>query len=187
MPLHTHVGSATPDYGDLPGAGALFAVECLWFSHRPLWFLIWGGVFEAHPGLKMVFAEQGADWVPDTLRIMDNMYYGMFRHERKRLSLSPKKYFRRQCYVEAMFLGRREVKMRHEIGVENMLWGSDYPHYEGTWPHSKKSITETLAGVPEVEIRMILSQNAAALYGFDLTELGGIAAEVGPEVAVEGT
>ena len=67
MPLHTHVGSAVPDYGDLPGANALFAMESPFFSHRPFWFLIWGGVFENHPGLTMVFAEQGSDWVPDTL------------------------------------------------------------------------------------------------------------------------
>ncbi len=133
----------------------------------------------------MVFAEQGADWVPDTLRIMDNMYYGMFRHERARLSLSPKKYFKRQCFVEAMFLGRREVEMRHAIGVENMLWGSDYPHYEGTWPHSRKSIEETLSGVPDEEVRKILSENAAPLYGFDLDELDAIASAVGPELPSE--
>ena len=182
LPVHTHVGSATPDYGDLPGSGALFAVESLWFSHRPLWFLIWGGVFERHPGLKMVFAEQGADWVPDTLRIMDNMYLHMFRHEKKRLSLKPSEYWKRQCYVEAMFLSRREARMRHDIGIENMLWGSDYPHYEGSWPHSKKLIQKALHDVPEHEVRAILSENAAALYGFDLQELDAIAARVGPAI-----
>ncbi|MEN8185196.1 MAG: amidohydrolase family protein, partial [Myxococcota bacterium] len=148
LPLHTHVGSASPDYGDLPGAGALFAYESLWFSHRPLWFLIWGGVFERHPGLRMVFAEQGADWVPDTLRIMDNMYLYMFRHEQQRLRLRPSEYWQRQCYVEAMFLSRREARMRERIGVANMLWGSDYPHYEGSWPRSKELVARALHDVP---------------------------------------
>ena len=93
---------------------------------------------------------------------------------------------KRQCFVEAMFLGRREVEMRHAIGVENMLWGSDYPHYEGTWPHSKKPIAETLAGVPDEAVRMILSENAASLYGFDLAELDAVASKLGPEVPNDG-
>jgi predicted TIM-barrel fold metal-dependent hydrolase len=187
LPLHTHVGSATPDYGDLPGAGALFAYESLWFSHRPLWFLIWGGVLERHPDLRIVFAEQGADWVPDTLRILDNMYLHMFRHEQKRLSLKPSEYWQRQCYVEAMFLSRREARMRERIGVPNMLWGSDYPHYEGSWPHSKELIARALADVPEDERCRILSENAAALYGFDLAQLDAVGAEVGPEIPAPAT
>ena len=182
LPLHTHVGSASPDYGDLPGAGALFAYESLWFSHRPLWFLIWGGVFERHPTLRIVFAEQGADWVPDTLRIMDNLYLHMFRHEQQRLSLKPSEYWQRQCYVEAMFLSRREARMRERIGVPNMLWGSDYPHYEGSWPRSKELISRALADVPDDQRRSILSENAAALYGFDLAELDPIGQNVGPDI-----
>ena len=182
LPLHTHVGSATPDYGDLPGAGALFAYESLWFSHRPLWFLVWGGVFERHPELRIVFAEQGADWVPDALRIMDNLYLHMFRHEQKRLSLKPSEYWRRQCYVEAMFLSRREARMRERIGIPNLLWGSDYPHYEGSWPRSKELVANALRDVPEDQRRAILSENAAALYGFDLAELDAIAEKVGPEI-----
>ncbi len=181
LPLHTHVGSATPDYGELPGVGPIFAQESLWFSHRPLWFLVWGGVFERHPDLRMVFAEQGADWVPDTLRIMDNMYLHMFRHEQQRLSLKPSEYWQRQCYVQAMFLSRREARMREQIGVANMLWGSDYPHYEGSWPNSKKLIHRALHDVPEHEARAILSENAARLYGFDLAELDAIASRIGPE------
>jgi predicted TIM-barrel fold metal-dependent hydrolase len=186
LPLHTHVGSATPDYGDLPGSTTLFATESMWFSHRPFWFLIWGGVFERYPRLRVVFAEQGADWVPDTLRLLDSMYLSMFRHEQKRLRLRPSEYWRRQCAVEAMFMGRREVEMRHAIGIENLVWGSDYPHYEGSWPNSMKCLHEALEGVPEPEIRAILSGNAARIYGFDLGQLDPIAARVGPEVATLG-
>ena len=182
LPLHTHVGSATPDYGDLEGSGALFAYESLWFSHRPLWFLIYGGVFERHPGLRMVFAEQGADWVPDTLRILDNLYLHMFRHEQKRLSRRPSEYWQQQCYVEAMFLSRREARMRERIGIPNMLWGSDYPHYEGSWPRSRELVAHALQDVPDAERRAILSENAAALYGLDLAALDEIGARVGPEI-----
>ena len=182
LPVHTHVGSATPDYGDHPGSGALFAYESLWLSHRPLWFLILGGVFERHPSLRMVFAEQGADWVPDTLRILDNIVLHMFRHEQGRLSLKPSEYWQRQCYVQAMFLSRREARMRNEIGVSTMLWGSDYPHFEGSWPRSKALIGRALADVPDAERRAILCENAAALYGFDLAELDVIGKMVGPDL-----
>lgn len=182
LPLHTHVGSATPDYGELPGSIPLFAYESLWFSHRPLWFLIWGGVFERHPELRVVFAEQGAEWVPDTLLILDRMYEGVFRHEQKRLSMAPSAYWRRQCYVQAQFLGEREIELRHEIGVHNMLWGSDYPHYEGTWPRSKRAIQKNLAGIPAAEARAILCGNAAAVYGFDLAALDRLGARIGPEL-----
>lgn len=182
MPIHTHVGSAVPDYGDLPGSNALFAMESTFFSHRPFWFLIWGGVFENHPDLTMVFAEQGSDWVPDTLQMMDNMYGYMFRHEQGRLKSRPSEYWRRQCFVQAMFFRASEANLRHKIGIENMLWGSDYPHYEGSWPNSRKVIHEALHGAPESEIRAILGENAARLYGFDLAVLDQIAADVGPTI-----
>jgi predicted TIM-barrel fold metal-dependent hydrolase len=183
MPLHTHVGSATPDYGDLPGSLTIFATESMWFSHRPLSFLIWGGVFERHPGLQVVFAEQGSDWVPDVLVLLDSMYLKMFKHEQKRLSLPPSEYWKRQCTVQSMFLSRREVALRHEIGIANMTWGSDYPHYEGSWPNSLKCLREMLVDVPESEIKAILSENAARIYGFDLEILDTLAAEIGPETA----
>jgi predicted TIM-barrel fold metal-dependent hydrolase len=180
LPIHTHVGSATPDYGDLPGSLTLFATESMWFSHRPFWFLVWGGVFERHPRLRMVFAEQGSDWVPDLLELLDRMYHTMFRHERKRLSVPPSEYWRRQCTVQSMFLTPREVAQRHQIGIENMTWGSDYPHYEGSWPNSLRCLREMLREVAPSEIEALLSRNAARLYGFDLARLDGIAASLPP-------
>ena len=176
MPLHTHVGSATPDYGDLPGSTTLFATESMWFSHRPFWFLLWGAVFERHPKLQMVFAEQGADWVPDLLQLLDFMYDTYFAHEQKRLSLKPSEYWRRQCTVQAMFLSQRDVDARHIIGIENMTWGSDYPHYEGSYPKSIGHLQQLLKGVPEDEVRALLAGNAARIYGFDMAELDAVAA-----------
>jgi predicted TIM-barrel fold metal-dependent hydrolase len=176
MPIHTHVGSAIPDYGDLPGSLTLFATESMWFSHRPFWFLIWGGVFERHPRLRMVFAEQGSDWVPELLELLDRMYKTMFKHEQKRLSVPPSEYWRRQCTVQSMFLTPREVAQRHEIGIDNMTWGCDYPHYEGSWPFSLRCLREMLKGVDEPDIRALLSTNAARVYGFDLERLDRVAA-----------
>jgi len=62
------------------------------------------------------------------------------------------------------------------------MWGSDYPHLEGTWPNTLKSLNETFGDYPEEEIRAILGLNAAQVYGFDLDELRPIADEIGPTV-----
>jgi predicted TIM-barrel fold metal-dependent hydrolase len=58
VPLHTHVGPGTPNYGNGPEAPLLYALESPWYPHRPLWFLTLSGVFERHPGLKLIFTEQ---------------------------------------------------------------------------------------------------------------------------------
>jgi predicted TIM-barrel fold metal-dependent hydrolase len=55
---------------------------------------------------------------------------------------------------------------RYVIGVENLMWGSDYPHDEGTFPHSREVIERTFEGIPEDEKRKMVGENAAKLYGF---------------------
>ena len=70
--------------------------------------------------------------------------------------------------------------MRYDIGIENMMFGSDYPHVEGTWPRTYDWVRATLGGIPEDEQRLILGANAARLYGFDLDELDDRAARGHP-------
>ncbi|HEY3701640.1 MAG TPA: amidohydrolase family protein, partial [Acidimicrobiales bacterium] len=70
MVLHTHSGAGPADYGDGPGMMAIYATEAHWWAARPLWVLMWSGVFERHPGLKYVVAENGAWWAPDILTKM---------------------------------------------------------------------------------------------------------------------
>jgi hypothetical protein len=63
------------------------------------------------------------------------------------------------------------------------MWGSDYPHDEGTAQYSDEAIRLSFAGVPESEVRAMLGENAARVYGFDLAELEPLAARLGPRVA----
>ena len=70
--------------------------------------------------------------------------------------------------------------MRHEIGVENMMWGSDYPHPEGSWPVTRQQQIDALHGVPDQEIRAMLGGNAAEFYGLDVDKLAPLVAEIGP-------
>jgi len=77
---------------------------------------------------------------------------------------------------------REDCLHRDRIGVDSVMWGSDYPHREGSAPYSHEAIRLTFAGVPRDEVALMLGGNAAALYGFDLDALAPIAARVGPRV-----
>jgi predicted TIM-barrel fold metal-dependent hydrolase len=79
----------------------------------------------------------------------------------------PSDYWRRNMFVEFMEddLG---IQMRDTIGVDNMLWGSDFPHAESTWPKSRDFLTRIFAGVSEPDLKRITSENAAKLFGFKL-------------------
>jgi predicted TIM-barrel fold metal-dependent hydrolase len=95
----------------------------------------------------------------------------------------PSFYAKRNCYYGASSPSRRELAGRHEIGIDHILWGTDYPHYEGTFPHTRKALRHTFHDVPRDEARAILGENAARLYGFDLEKLAPLAARFGPTPA----
>ncbi|MBW1883616.1 MAG: amidohydrolase family protein, partial [Deltaproteobacteria bacterium] len=81
----------------------------------------------------------------------------------------------------AAFMDGDVVAVRHEIGVDKLMWGSDYPHIEGTWPHTAQKLAVAFAGVSQAECQKMLGGNAAEVYGFDVDKLSKHAAEVGPK------
>jgi predicted TIM-barrel fold metal-dependent hydrolase len=183
LPLHSHSGWS-PDYGDVACATAMFISEVAGYAQRPLAALIWSGVFERHPDLRFVFTEAGVGWILERLRTLEMFANDPnFKHFRRGLSLGPTGYFERQCYIGASFLPPHEAGFRHEIGVEKLIWGSDYPHLEGTWPNTMKKLSETFASFEEDEMRAILGGNALSVYGFDEAQLAPIVAEIGPSVS----
>jgi predicted TIM-barrel fold metal-dependent hydrolase len=157
--------------------------ELMWWARRPLWQMIFGGVFERFPKLRVAFTEQGADWIPAMLERLDAQYGSPFeRGITEMLTKTPTGYWRSNCYVGASFMSRAECDIRHEIGVDRIMWGADYPHIEGTWPHSHAALREACAGCSAEEIRMMVSTTAAEVYGFDLDALQGVADRVGPSL-----
>jgi predicted TIM-barrel fold metal-dependent hydrolase len=196
LPVNHHSGSAAPDYGDYPVAQAMFLLEVTWWAHRTLWHLVFSGVMERHPDLQFVFTEQGTAWLPEELRRLD-YYHGRlsgargaeasqeakFGESAPELSLTPSEYWARQCHVGASFIRRPEVELRHDVGVDRIMWGSDFPHLEGCWPYSRQHLRHAFAGVPEDEVRAMVGANAARVYGFDLDLLAPLAAEFGPAPA----
>jgi len=106
----------------------------------------------------------------------------MFSHLRRTLPLQPSDYFKRQCYVGASFLRPSDSDLRYEIGVDKLMWGSDYPHMEGTWPYTEQSLRESLGHVSEDEVTMIVGATAAHVYNFDVEALTPIANQIGPTI-----
>jgi hypothetical protein len=73
-----------------------------------------------------------------------------------------------------------EAAMRHSVGVDKIMWGSDYPHRESSYPFSTEALRLSFAGIDPSEVQQMLGGNAARLFGFDLASLGEIARRVGP-------
>ena len=186
--MHVHSGPADHEqYG--PHIG-IYLTEVRWWAARPLWFLIWSGVFERHPKLKFGITEGGAYWANDILWHMDTRYLGA--HTSKKMSrdgiagaltMKPSDYFDRNCFVGASNMEVIELERRYMIGVDNMLWGNDFPHPEGTWPHTREWLKSMYHNIPIDETRQMLGLNAAAVYDFDVAALGKHADEVGPTPA----
>jgi predicted TIM-barrel fold metal-dependent hydrolase len=138
--------------------------------------MLFSGVFERYPGLKVVVVEFELSWVPYLLNTMDYTYRE--RHEeatyRFKDGLLPSDLFHRQVLLSFQedVVG---IRLRDLIGVDNIMWGSDYPHSESTFPRSRQVLAEILAGVPEDEQAKIVGLNAARLYRFDVERLAATA------------
>ena len=187
MPLNHHSGGATPSFGQhFPASLAIFLLEVSWWSHRGLWHLMFSGVFERHPDLQWVNTETGTAWVPDTLEKLDSFYdrmkYSTYGSESifggmavAEMSLRPSEYWQRQCHVGASFLRPSETETARQIGVENIMWGSDYPHIEGSHPYTDEHLRLTFGQMTEEEATMMLTTNVAKLYKFDVEKLRPLA------------
>jgi predicted TIM-barrel fold metal-dependent hydrolase len=134
--------------------------------------LIFSGVFERHPRLTLAIVEFELAWAPHLLATMDYTYRE--RHGeaiyRFKSGLLPSDFFRRNIVLSFQedAIG---IRLRDVIGVDNMMWGSDYPHSKSTFPQSRKILAQILAGVPEDEQAKIAGGNTARVYNFEVTKL----------------
>jgi predicted TIM-barrel fold metal-dependent hydrolase len=184
--LHTGASGGPTDARALYDAehgGLLGLYEVFVFTRRPLWFMILGGVFDRHPRLKVVVSENGVQWMPSLVRDMEQFFdtHGS-APVRAALALRPSEYFERHVWLGGSLMKRFEAEMRHEIGIERLMWGVDYPHLEGAAPLHRLVMRHVLGGLPEPDIRRILGQNAVELWGFDADLLQAVADRVGPTV-----
>ncbi|HVM67100.1 MAG TPA: amidohydrolase family protein [Acidimicrobiales bacterium] len=175
MPVHIHVGLSQAGKRRTSGTGKEAAVRSgglpsleamggpvgdasAWMSK-----FIYSGMFDRFPGLRMVAAETGAGWIPHFLEHMDDHYWRNRTWTNATLRLLPSEYFRRNWKVTFI----REpfaVAVRHWIGVDNMMWSTDYPHHRHDWPYSRRIVEESMAGVPEAERRRLVCDTAREFY-----------------------
>jgi predicted TIM-barrel fold metal-dependent hydrolase len=190
--VNLHGGTGAPDYGRYPAAPLVFISEVMFYSQRPLVQFILGGIFERFPKLKFAITETGCHWVPPLLAQLDAQLAGIRATGRTgELAYdvdtvpprSATEYFRRNCWMGVSQPGLSDVAVRDVMGPDRFMWGSDYPHNEGTGPFTREHLRQVMQGVPEAEIRKLLAENAAALYEFDLDALAPLADRVGPTVA----
>ncbi len=147
--------------------------------------MIWDGVFERFPNLKVMLAKSSADWVPRYLSLLDSNHetsYPLASPMRPGTSLSmkPSECFRRNVSISVSDLTHREVRMRHEIGLKNILWSSDCPLADGSWKQGRIQFIDLMKGVPVDEASDLLGRNCARIFGLNLAKLRPIANRIGP-------
>jgi predicted TIM-barrel fold metal-dependent hydrolase len=198
MALATHSsGGPLFTYDSGPGARALLVYEGGgWLARRSVWWLIFGLVFERHPGLKLVITEQYEGWWLPTLLELDSIYvsFGALDGERT-LTRLPSEYAKSNVFLGASFPSTTLVQEASREGYAgNVLWGRDYPHIEGIWrpatgddaePVTKLALRHVLSTVPTGEALRIAGQNAVGVYGLDGAYLEEIARSIGALTGAE--
>ena len=185
MPLHLHVGTVRYDrdmtWDRSPPSGlkdyAAAVDKMTWICHevqRETWVrravtaMMFTGVFERYPKFQVGIVEHELSWIPHFLYMMDAVYKErqMFVTHRFKNDMLPSDFFHRN-----VFAGFQEddagIRLRDIIGVDNLLWGNDYPHSESTFPKSREILDRIFAGVPQDEREKIVAGNAARIYQFD--------------------
>ena len=191
VPVNVHSGTGNPDYGPYPTSMLLYINEVVFYSQRPFVQLVLSGVFERFPRLKFVMTEAGCAWVPPLLDQLDwalesiraTGATGEIRYGSEQvLPRSATEYFRQNVWMGVSQPREADVEARHKIGIDRFMWGSDYPHDEGTHPYTREHLRSRFSSVDPSELRKMLSENAAQLYDFDLDALAPLAAQIGPTV-----
>src|SRR5687768_1908126 len=196
MTLTCHSGAGDPTAWTGPEATALLSIESGgWFSRRALHQMIFGGVFERHPDLQLVLTEQPGDWWPYTLRELDSAWMAHSHAFRDQVPRLPSEYCARNVSVGSSFLAHFEAEAAVRDGyADKILWGSDYPHMEGTYqrPHdvddpsmSLLAMRHTFAGLDVASVRAMAGENAVRVYGLDHDELASVAARIGAPSVTE--
>jgi predicted TIM-barrel fold metal-dependent hydrolase len=166
-------------------------MEVQFYGQRPFVHLLLSGVFERFPNLKFVMTEQGCAWVPPMLNHLDGMLGNIRKNkavgelrfaDEHILPKSATEYFHQNCWMGVSQPGQADAAARDIIGLDRFMWGSDYPHDEGTYPFTREHLRQVFHGVDSTLMRNLLAGNAATLYGFDLDKLAPIAAAHGPTV-----
>ncbi|HVX22622.1 MAG TPA: amidohydrolase family protein [Acidimicrobiales bacterium] len=195
MPLVTHSGGAPIAFSGGPQRGSIYQIEgCGWLCRRAMHRMIFGGVFERHPRLKLVFAEISSGWWPQALAEMDSSWASFSFALRDQVPRHPSEYANAHVFLGYSFPAPFEVDEAVQGGFfEKTMWGSDYPHPEGTWQMPEEgspssthdAIRYACTGLSEAQVRSFLTDTAASVFGFDLAELDKVAQQINAPTMAE--
>lgn len=166
IPLSVHLGGGTHMIQPKPASWqmAAFAAVSPMQMDEVLASLIFSGALERHPKMKLVLGESGLGWIPYVKERLDHEFYNHGANTKDyRIKELPSVTFARQVYAtfEEDKLG---VKLLDLIGVDNVMWASDYPHPDSTFPHSRQKIEEAFKGVKPEVVKKVVADNARKLY-----------------------
>jgi uncharacterized protein len=180
MPVNFHIGASATSvswFGDAPWPSFSDAVKLalgsavLYLSNvRVLGNLIYSGIFERFPKLKMVSVESGIGWIPFFLEALDHQESETSSGQLDHLSMKPSDYFRRQIYGTFWFERRNIANNIRVVGVDNCMFETDFPHPTCLYPDPLESAWEGLIGFSDGDRRKVLSSNAAKLYSISVPD-----------------
>jgi predicted TIM-barrel fold metal-dependent hydrolase len=185
--INFHSGPSAEYDKSTPGWVGVYCCEYPFFLARPLIAMIFGGVFDRFPRLKMAITEVGGDfWWPSVTQMMDfraKVKKGsakMGDHTAK-LKLTPSEYMARNVWIgSSAQMEDLNFDDYYKIGIDRVMWGTDYPHPEGSWPNTPHQMAVGLTGLPDADLRAVLGLNAVKLFDLDLNAVNAIAAKIGP-------
>jgi predicted TIM-barrel fold metal-dependent hydrolase len=191
IPVNAHSGTGGPLYQQAPAMPLVHYIEIPFYSQRPFVYLTLGGVFERFPNMKFVMTEMGCAWIPPVLTHLDTFMFNMRSNKVGEMRFdgetvpprSATEYFHQNCYVGASQPTPADIAAAlGSVGIERFMWGSDYPHEEGTHPFTRETLRQTMSGLDHTTVQQMLAGTAAELYGFDLAKLRPLADRIGPRV-----
>ncbi len=170
LPLTLHVGTGRDPRAAKGHGGAVinYVAHALSPAIEPVAALCSSGVFERFPKLRFAIIEAGIGWVPWTLDAMDEAYIKHHMWVRPKLQGLPSDYFKAHGFASFQE-DRAGLALMAEFGLEDcFMWGNDYPHHEGTWPHSAEAIEREMGGLGETQRAKVLGLNAARAFKIDV-------------------
>jgi len=170
LPMTFHIGTGRDPRGSRGHGGAIinYAVHAMAPAMEPMANLCTSGALERFPKLRFAIIEAGIGWVPWALEAMDEAYKKHHMWVRPRLSMLPSEFFRVHGFASFQEDPAGIDLAREHNLVDNFLWANDYPHHEGSWPHSAAAIERTMGRLTDDERAKILGLNCARLFKFDI-------------------
>jgi predicted TIM-barrel fold metal-dependent hydrolase len=187
--MNQHAGQGLPNFGSGAVAQALWSLEYTFYGQAGYRHLLLSGVYERFPKLKYIITESGCAWAPGVLAHLDHIHDIMRKGSSGELlydtanwplKRKPSEYAATNCWYGASFPSKADLDGIDILGEDRVLWGNDYPHYEGTFPYNLESLRLTFPSIPDARRRKLLGLSAARLYNFDLEKLKPLAQKHGP-------